>query len=78
MSRRGLGAVTSDALAALPVWPYAGMYLRMDEIRRVTANLPAHLLEDACRTTGKGITETLVRGLELVRRSRALEKARAL
>jgi hypothetical protein len=37
--------------------------------RRVTANLPTGLLEEACRTTGKGITETIVRGLDLVLRS---------
>ncbi len=39
--------------------------------RRVTANLPAPLLEEAMETTGKGITETIVEGLELVRRTRA-------
>ena len=48
------------------------------DTRRVTANLPARLLEQACQTTGKGITETLVRGLEMVRRSSAAAKARAL
>jgi hypothetical protein len=46
--------------------------------RRVTANLPADLLDEALETTGKGITETLVEGLELVRRSRAWRKALAL
>jgi len=46
--------------------------------RRVTANLPQELLERARRVTGKGITETLVEGLELVRRSSAASKARAL
>ena len=59
------------------------MVYRMDRkagsgVRRITANLPADLLEAACRTAGKGITETLVEGLELVRRSAALEKARRL
>jgi hypothetical protein len=48
------------------------------EVRRITANLPADLLEAACRTSGKGITDTLVEGLELVRRSAALGKARRL
>jgi hypothetical protein len=47
-------------------------------IRRVTANLPARLLEEACQVTGKGITETLVAGLESVRRSAAAGKAKAL
>jgi len=46
--------------------------------RRVTANLPVALLERARRVTGKGITETLVEGLELVRRSSAAARARTL
>ena len=50
----------------------------MGEAKRITANLPAQLLDDACQTTGKGITDTLVYGLELVRRSRAASKAAAL
>ncbi len=44
----------------------------------MTANLPDSLLEDAMRVTGKGITDTLVTGLELVRRTRAYGKAMAL
>ena len=48
------------------------------ETRRVTANLPVKLVDDACQVTGKGITETLVAGLERVRRSAAAGKARAL
>jgi len=54
------------------------MVLRMNAKRRVTANLPARLLDEACTTTGKGITETLVRGLEMVSRSSALQKAERL
>lgn len=46
--------------------------------RRVTANLPRVLLDEACRTSGKGITETLVAGLEMVRSTAATAKARAL
>lgn len=46
--------------------------------RRITANLPEQLLEAAMEVTGKGITETLVEGLRLVRRARAYEKAMAL
>jgi hypothetical protein len=46
--------------------------------RRVTANLPGDLLDDAMDVTGKGITETLVTGLQLVRRTRAYRKAMAL
>ena len=46
--------------------------------RRVTANIPTKLLEEACRASGRGITGTLIEGLERVRRSGAAEKARAL
>jgi hypothetical protein len=46
--------------------------------RRITANLPGYLLEEAMQVTGKGITETLVEGLRLVRSRRAYEKAMAL
>jgi hypothetical protein len=50
----------------------------MAKARRVTANLPEDLLKDAMDTSGKGITETLVAGLRLVRQSRAHGKAMAL
>jgi hypothetical protein len=50
----------------------------MVKTRRVTANLPGDLLDDAMRVTGDGITGTLVTGLRLLRRSRAYEKALAL
>lgn len=50
----------------------------MTEVKRITANLPAVLLEEATAVTGAGITETLVAGLELITRSRAAAKARAL
>ncbi len=46
--------------------------------KRITANLPGDLLADAMDVTGKGITDTLVEGLRLVRRARAYEKALAL
>lgn len=46
--------------------------------KRVTANLPAGLLDEAMRVTGRGITETLVEGLERVRRGAAYRKAMAL
>lgn len=47
----------------------------MTNARRITANLPDDLLADAMKATGKGITETLIDGLELVRRRRAYAKA---
>lgn len=50
----------------------------MTTVRRVTANLPRKLLEEAMEVTGEGITETLVEGLELIRRRRAYAKAMAL
>lgn len=46
--------------------------------KRITANLPALLLDEATSVSGKGITETLIAGLELVKRSRAFAKAQAL
>jgi hypothetical protein len=46
--------------------------------RRITANLPGDLLDDAMGVTGKGITDTLVTGLHLVRRTGAYRKAMAL
>ena len=50
----------------------------MTRARRITANLPAQLLDEAMEVTGKGITDTLVEGLRLVRRTRAYDKAMAL
>lgn len=50
----------------------------MNATRRVTANLPVDLVERACRVTGKGITDTLVAGLVLVKRSAAARKAARL
>jgi len=47
-------------------------------IRRITANLPEELLDSAMDVTGKGITETLVEGLEQLKRKRAYEKLMAL
>jgi hypothetical protein len=46
--------------------------------RRVTANLPTDLLDEAMEATGEGITETLTRGLQLVRATQAYPKAMAL
>ena len=46
--------------------------------RRVTANLPGDLLDAARKITGKGITETIVDGLEEIKRRRFYERALAL
>ncbi|HEY6322856.1 MAG TPA: hypothetical protein VJA16_15000 [Thermoanaerobaculia bacterium] len=48
------------------------------DVKRVTANLPADLLHEAMAVTGEGITETLVEGLQLVRRSGAFKQAMRL
>jgi hypothetical protein len=50
----------------------------MNTARRITANLPADLLEEAKKTTGEGITETLIQGLKLLKRSYAYEQAMKL
>jgi hypothetical protein len=47
-------------------------------VRRITANLPGDLLDEAMEVTGKGITETIIDGLEQVKRRRALPRALAL
>ena len=47
-------------------------------VKRITANLPTELLDEASKITGKGITETLTEGLMLIRGRRAFEKALAL
>ena len=41
------------------------MYRNMaDAVRKITVNLPAKTLEAAMRITGKGVTPTLVEGLQ--------------
>jgi hypothetical protein len=50
----------------------------MTRRKRVTANLPEDVLAGALQATGKGITDTLVEGLRLVRRAQAHQKAMAL
>ncbi len=47
-------------------------------VKRVTVNLPAKLLTEAEEVSGRGITETIVLGLELVARRRAYASALAL
>ncbi len=50
----------------------------MGTIKRTTANLPEALLRDARSVTNLGITETLIYGLELVKRTGAYAKAQRL
>lgn len=49
-----------------------------NKIRRITANLPEDLLRQATQVTHAGITETLIEGLKLIKRTSAHEKAQAL
>ncbi len=46
----------------------------MGKVRRITANLPEDLLDSAMNVTGKGITDTIVEGLEHIKRTRAHDK----
>jgi hypothetical protein len=50
----------------------------MEKSKRITANLPAELLEEAQEISQQGITETIILGLQMVRRTRAYEKAAKL
>ena len=50
----------------------------MNKAKRITANLPEDLLKEATRVTQKGITETLIQGLQLIKRSAAYDKAQRL
>ena len=47
-------------------------------VKRITANLPQKLLEQALAVTQSGITETLIKGLELIRKRQAYAKGMAL
>lgn len=84
-SARGFGGGacsgrTTNANKRLRGDTYRYMYCNMakEDIRRVTANLPARLLKKACEVTGKGVTDTLVAGLEMVRRRAAAAKLKEL
>jgi hypothetical protein len=46
--------------------------------KKITANLPAKLLARAQKLTGKGITETLIAGLEELERTQRRSALRAL
>ena len=49
-----------------------------DTARKITAHLPAKLLERAPRGTGKGITETLIAALEALEKSQQRSALRGL
>ncbi len=50
----------------------------MKKLKRITANLPADLLREATAVTDRGITDTIVFGLQLVKRTSAYQKAQKL
>jgi hypothetical protein len=47
-------------------------------LRKVTVNLPAEILENATRITGKGVTSTIIEGLEELERRAKRSALRAL
>jgi len=50
----------------------------MQDTQKITAHLPKDLLQRAQRATGKGITDTLREGLELLSAREAGRRLRAL
>lgn len=50
----------------------------MIKIRRITANLPEDLIRQATSATGKNLTDTLIEGLMMVKRTKAFDKAQKL
>ncbi len=52
-----------------------GIMMKVMTTRRITANLPGELLDAAQEVTGKGITETIIEGLQQVQRRRFYERA---
>ena len=56
-----------------------GIVPGMEQIRKITVHVPVNLLAAAQKETGEGVTETVRKGLELLRRAHAyrqLEKLR--
>ena len=49
-----------------------------EAVKKITANIPAKLLQRAQDSTGLGITETLIAGLEELERSRKRSALRML
>jgi hypothetical protein len=70
--------VAADHISILTLIQTLGTVTGVAQAKRITANLPEDLLRDAMKVTRKGITDTLVEGLRLIRRARAYEKAMAL
>ena len=47
-------------------------------LRKITVNVPAETLENATRITGKGVTPTIIEGLEEIERRAKRSALRAL
>ncbi len=47
-------------------------------LRKITVNIPAETLENATRITGKGVTPTIIEGLEELERRAKRSALRAL
>ena len=58
--------------------PYRYTDRMRERLRKVTVNLPAHTLENATRLTGKGITSTIIEGLNELERKAKRSALRAL
>jgi hypothetical protein len=50
----------------------------MGQVRKITANIPADILTNAQRTTGKGVILTLIEGLKALDRQARLSALRQL
>lgn len=57
--------------------PYDHTARRM-RTRKITVNVPAHVLENAVKITGKGVTPTVIEGLEELERRAKRSALRAL
>jgi len=50
----------------------------MEQIKKITVHVPISLLADAQKETGEGVTETVRKGLELLRRAHAYRQMEKL
>jgi hypothetical protein len=62
----------------LDAGPLYGIIGFMQTARKITVEVPRHLLEKAQRASGTGITETVRTGLQLIAASRAYARLRRL
>lgn len=51
---------------------------QINNIKKITINLPGQLLKEAQQVTGKNMTETIISGLEILKRSQAYNLAMKL